>query len=142
MKKIQIRQYRRNDEKHLEPIEETMAWHPDYKKVWREVVRKEWTWTGLSSDGEILAVGGIIPQENNAAFMWANIGKKRKTDILRIIKRGMEVFDALNFDVWYCYVKDEFKRGCRMAEHLGFKKTKSIVKGYVLYENRRSSFYG
>ena len=134
---VRIRQYRNSDEKFLEPMEDVMRWHPEYERIWKEVVRKEWTWTGLSNDGEILAVGGIVPLQENTAFMWVQIGRKRKTDILRILRKGFKMFDSFNFDVWYAYVKNEFKQGCRVAEFLGFKKIESVIEGYSLYENKR-----
>lgn len=132
---IQIRNYREGDEKLFEPVEDVMNWHPDYQKAWNDVP-KEWAWTGLSN-GNVVVIGGILLLEDNCAITWLLIGKKRTTDILRILKKGFRLFDSYNFDKWYAYVKDGFEQGCRMAKYLGFKKIESDIDNYQLYENNR-----
>lgn len=137
MSNIKIRNYRHGDEKLIEPVEDVMSWHPDYQKTWDSLVPDEWTWTGLSSDGQIAVIGGIIPLKKNSAIMWLQIGKERKTDILRIIKKGFRLFDSYSFDKWYAYVREGFEQGCKMAMYLGFKRIKSDMEHYCLYENKR-----
>jgi len=135
---VQIRQYRHGDEKFIEPVEDITSLHPDIiKRAWDDIVRPEWSWTGLSSDGRILVIGGIVPLEKNSALTWLIISKKKTTDILRILKKGFRLFDSYNFDNWYACIKDGFEQGCRIAKYLGFKNTKTIIKSYLLYENKR-----
>lgn len=134
---IKLRQYKHGDEKHFEPVEETMRWHPDYQKAWDTTIKRKWTWTGISN-GEVIGVGGIILLPENSAYIWLQVGKhKDKMDHFRLLKRAFEMVDKFNFDFWYTSIKEGFEKGCRLAEYFGFGKTNILRNGYRLYVMQR-----
>lgn len=134
---IKLRQYKHGDEKQFEPVEETMRWHPDYQKAWDATIKRKLTWTGLS-DGQIVGVGGYIPLPDNSAYIWLQIGaNKKKTDVLRLLKKAFEIVDKFNFAFWYTSIKEDFEKGCRLAEYFGFGKTNVLRNGYRLYVMQR-----
>ena len=132
----EIRQYRTGDEENLVTVEDRLTEHPLYQKTWDEIIGTEWTWTGLSTDGQILAIGGLLPLKEDKAVIWLLVNKmaKKKTDILRVVKAGIRLLESYGFSTLYAHMKIGCEQGFRIVKYLGFNKVKLISADYWLYE--------
>jgi len=139
---IDIRPYQSGDELKIEPVEDVLKGHPDFRKMWDRVILPEYTWTRYAGD-KILGLGGFIPYEDNA-YVWIWIDKHIVNENPSII-RGIEAVETLEqivkfaesfrFSYIWTYVKDGFRKGHKLAKFLGFEKI-CQVETYWRYERR------
>lgn len=145
---IEIRQYKKGDEKKIESVEQNMSWHPDYQKNWDSIVKSETTWTAFYND-KVHGIAGYIPK-GDSAIVWALISKElidsnvqffRIARIhvgIEIMKQMMQHIKSIGFKEILTYCKDGFAKGERFLEYLGFVKVEYTPKSkYRLYKLAR-----
>lgn len=142
-----IRFYRPDDEKYIEPVEQTLRDHPDYGREWEKMLNNSLTLTVIYEDVPI-GTGGVIPFADNTekAVVWMIVSrkiKKLKKSSWRVVRSALSIVeDVFGFPEIWAYARADSVVSCRVLEHLGFYRKEINTINRVSYRFYRKEKNG